>query len=409
MRRRRGRHDFPRRSLIAEVQDSQPAYLPLLPVRDAPDVGPPVAFIGTEHDASLKAAELREAEAADVAGVIRRAIRERWFVTEQGPDHIDIWRPTRWSDIAVLLPARTSLPFLERALETADIPYRAETSSLVYGTHAVRELMIVARAVDDPTDSLSVVAALRTPGFGCGPDDLFTWRQRYGGRWDHQASFPVGVRADHPVALGIAWLGGLHRERFWLSPSPVLERILRDRRFFELGAAERRPRDLWRRRRFVLDQCRAWEEAGGVTLRHYLGAGRGERGGRGAHSGNPRCEGSGVSHRRAVRAHDQDEAAARGVQVRFPPTQGWAIKLGKGMSTSDFEDMQPLDEQMDNHERRRLLYVAITRVRDHLVVSVHRKSGNHATPQRLPSCCTKPAGILRRSNRSTWPTNHHFR
>ena len=35
-------------------------------------------------------------------------------------------------DIAILVPARTSLPFLEDALDTAGIPYRAESSSLVY-------------------------------------------------------------------------------------------------------------------------------------------------------------------------------------------------------------------------------------------------------------------------------------
>ena len=33
---------------------------------------------------------------------------------------------------------------------------------------------------------------------------------------------------------------------------------------------------------------------------------------------------------------------------------------------------RPLDEQMDDEERRRLLYVAATRARDHLVVSLHR-------------------------------------
>ena len=37
----------------------------------------------------------------------------------------------RRDDIAVLVPARTSLPFLEDALENAAIPYRAEASSLV--------------------------------------------------------------------------------------------------------------------------------------------------------------------------------------------------------------------------------------------------------------------------------------
>ena len=382
-------------SLIQAVHDSQPAYLPLLPVRDAPAAGPPVAFIGTEHDAKLNANELREAEAADVVGAILRAMREHWPIGEQGPDNSDTWRSARWSDIAVLLPARTSLPFLERALEAADIPYRAETSSLVYGTREIRELMIIARAVDDPTDSLSAVAALRTPGFGCGDDDLFTWRRRHGGRWDHQAPTPDGAPGNHPVALGIAWLGELHRDRLWLSPSQALDRIIRDRRFFELGAAERRPRDLWRRLRFVLDQCRAWEEAGGVTLRQYLHwvEGQSGEGSRVIETVLPETDDDAV---RILTIHGAKglqfpivvlsglttkmNASPRGVEVRFPPTQGWAIKLCKGMSTTDFDDTQPLDEQMDRHERLRLLYVATTRARDHLVVSVHRKGGSRTTP-----------------------------
>ena len=52
------------------------------------------------------------------------------------------------------------------------------------------------------------------------------------------------------------------------------------------------------------------------------------------------------------------------------------------MQTNDFEVNQPLDEQMDEYERRRLLYVATTRARDHLVVSLHR-AGNTASGARL--------------------------
>ena len=60
------------------------------------------------------------------------------------------WRPARLGDICILLPARTSLGFLEHALDAAGIPYRAETSSLVYGSREVRDLLGVLRAVDDP-------------------------------------------------------------------------------------------------------------------------------------------------------------------------------------------------------------------------------------------------------------------
>jgi ATP-dependent helicase/nuclease subunit A len=116
-----------------------------------------------------RADDLREAEAADVAATVQKAVTEGWSVRD---DDLHDWRPATWGDVAILLPARTSLPMLERALEASDVPYRAETSSLVYGTGEVRDLLMIARAVEYPTDSLAVVAALRTAAFGCGDDDL---------------------------------------------------------------------------------------------------------------------------------------------------------------------------------------------------------------------------------------------
>ncbi len=49
---------------------------------------------------------------------------------------------------------------------SAGIPFRAESSSLVYASRAVRDLLMVLRAVDDPTNYLHIVSALRTPLLG---------------------------------------------------------------------------------------------------------------------------------------------------------------------------------------------------------------------------------------------------
>ena len=102
---------------------------------------------GDDPDADL----LREREALDVVATIRTAVAEQWSVRDG-----DDWRPARLGDICILLPARTSLGFLETALDAAGIPYRAETSSLVYGSREVRDLLGVLRAVDDPTDALAL-------------------------------------------------------------------------------------------------------------------------------------------------------------------------------------------------------------------------------------------------------------
>jgi ATP-dependent exoDNAse (exonuclease V) beta subunit len=330
---------------------------------------------------------VREAEAAEVAAAIRQAMAEEWSVCDRSPG---AWRPARWSDVAVLLPARTSLRALERALERDGIPYRAETSSLVYGTGEIRDLLMVARAVEDPTDSLAVVAALRTAAFGCGDDDLYIWRQTYGGRWDHQGRFPSSAPEGDIVGQGLSWLRKLHRERLWLAPSQVLERIVRERRLMEVAFVHPRFRDLWRRLRFVVDQCRAWEEAGGTTLREYLAWVRlqSAEGARVIETVLPETDddavriltihgAKGLEFPITVLSGMTTQLTRRhgGVQVLFPPGRGWAVHLKKDLETAEFADQKPIEEQMDWHERLRLLYVAATRARDHLIVSVHRKEG----------------------------------
>ena len=367
--------------LIVEQSGRQPAYVALEAQRDDAPVGPSVGLLG--HEAlpeGTKAPGLRQAEADAVAAAVAQVIAEGWSVaTDEG------WRPAGAGDVCVLVPARTSLPFLERALDAAAIPYRAETSSLVYGTTEVRDLLAVARAVDDATDQLALVSALRTAAFGCGDDDLYSWRE-LGGRWDHQAAQPAGAPDGHPVAAAMAWMGELHRARTWMSASEVLDTIVRERRVLETAFARPRPLDLLRRIRFVVDQARAWEETGPGGLRGYLTW--------------VRRQSSATSRVVETVLPETDEQSVRimtihaakglefpivvlsgltakpmgrpgGVQVLWGP-EGWEAKLGKGVATAAFEDIAPVEEQMDGEERRRLLYVAATRARDHLLVSVHR-------------------------------------
>ncbi len=58
------------------------------------------------------------------------------------------------------------------------------------------------------------------------------------------------------------------------------------------------------------------------------------------------------------------------MSVVWPPGDTWTLAE---RDNDVFEDFKPLDEQMGDAERRRLLYVACTRAIDHLVVSLHRK------------------------------------
>ena len=369
---------------------SQPEYQPLDAVRKPVPQGPPVTVLGLEPvqiPGRSYAQELRRREAASVAQAVAGVLRDRWLVDEGSPAEPST-RPARLGDIAILIPSRTSLSDLEDALEAMSIPYRAEASSLVYNTREVRDVLNALQAVADPTDELALVAALRSSLYGCGDDDLAHWRIACRGRFSLIRSQPDSCPADHPVAEGIAHLAELHRAKRWTNPPALIDRLVRERGAFETAVAAGRPRDVWRRLRFVIDQARAWADAGGSNLRSYLEWARlqGADNTRVTEAVLPETDDDSV---RILTVHAAKglefpivvlsgmttrlEQPSRGPTVAFGFGGAPVVKLRGGVESENYEAWKPIDEQMDAHERRRLLYVACTRARDHLVVSLHRR------------------------------------
>ena len=376
--------------LIQPVEGSQPEYAPLGSVREPVPRGPAVTVLGAQAidiEGRSYAAELRRREAESVARAVAAALQDRWDVDGESPAE-PAPRPARLGDIAILIPSRISLGDLEDALDAVGIPYRAESSSLVYSTREVRDVLSALQAVADPTDELALVAALRSPLYGCGDDDLAHWRLAYRGRFSLLGRLPEDAPADHPVAEGIAHLAELHRAKRWTSPPALIDRLVRERGAFETAVAGGRPRDVWRRLRFVIDQARAWADAGGTNLRDYLAWARlqGADNARVTETILPETDDDSV---RILTVHAAKglefpivvlsgmttrlSAPTRGPSVAFDASGEPVVRMRGGIESENYEAWKPIDEQMDAHERLRLLYVACTRARDHLVVSLHRR------------------------------------
>ncbi|MGH9097194.1 MAG: UvrD-helicase domain-containing protein, partial [Acidimicrobiales bacterium] len=386
------------------VEGVQPGYQPLDAERVLPfdprEGSPPVILLGGPIDAH-GIDEVRAEESAEIAATIRRIREEKWPVGDRA-------LPARLSDITVLIPTRTGLPMLQQALEHEGVPYRLESSSLVYEAPEVGDLLTILRAIDDPTDQVSLVTALRSEAFGCGDDDLLAFRQA-GGRWDYRRPPPASMTGSEPVARGMAALYALHQQRWWSSVSALVERVIEERRLLELALDQRRSRDVWRRLRFVADQARQFTDVNGGDLRRYLAW-------------------VDVQRRQDVRAREvvlpeTDDDAVRvmtvhgakglefpivfltGLHRRPPIVSGvkvlWGdggpeLRIKGGIATAGYRALAAREETMEEAEELRWLYVAATRARDYLFVALHHRTGSRGHAAQLAPVCDGHPTLSRR-------------
>ena len=354
-----------------------------------------VRVIGSASE-TLTAAQVREVEAAEVVEQIRTTIEGGWGV--RGRDGA---RAAKYADVAILIPGRTALPATERALNAASIPFRIESRSLIWATQELRDVVATLGAIDDPDDPVSLVASLRSIVFGCGDDDLLSWVQG-GGSWDYRQDIPETL-ATHPVANAFSWLRERHARRWTEQVATLVDELIRERKLFQLAYAQPRQRESWHRLRFLSDQVAQWTEAGGSTLSNFVTWARNQ------------AE-YGADAREVIVAEPDDDAvrvmtihAAKGLEFPVvavtginsnPPNKSsaralWAddhfeVRIGNkttGWETRGFAEADAVDEQGQAEESDRLLYVALTRARDHLLVSVHHavRSNKSIAARLLPA------------------------
>ncbi|WP_262181682.1 UvrD-helicase domain-containing protein, partial [Haloarcula laminariae] len=107
----------------------------------------------------------RDTEARTVAARITELVDgETEVYTEEGDGTQT--EPLEFEDIAIILRKRTHLTSFKRALREADIPHSVIKGDGFYETPEIRALMNVLRTVADPADEIALYGILRSPLFG---------------------------------------------------------------------------------------------------------------------------------------------------------------------------------------------------------------------------------------------------
>ena len=417
-------------------QAYQPHYVPIEPWRADPGregwpsgaIAPGVYRLEPlELDPGAGAAERRQEEARWLAAAIRELVEgQRLRVWDEGSG---AFRPAGFGDVAVLMPAFTDLDVYEEALRESGVPFRVAGGRQFYVRSEVRELCALLSAVVDPTDTMAVVAALRSGFFGVGDDQLLRWVQA--GRSFDPLAVEAQTRATNapgaadaagaagdgsPGVVGIA-LGEIRRWHYELIGAPphrAVRRLLDETGYRAFTAAgpggERALANLAK-----VEAYAAAHEAEGASLHAFVRwlRRRGPGGPAAAEEEDAPLAEAGDDAVRVMTVHK-----AKGLEfpvvfvVNLFGERPWSepvvvdrrtgrveIRLGRrelGLMTQGFEDAAAAEKARSQAERVRVYYVAMTRARDYLVVGtaggeqgfwgqVARLGlGEQATPPPLP-------------------------
>jgi ATP-dependent exoDNAse (exonuclease V) beta subunit len=318
-------------------------------------------------------------ESSLLARTIARAVRdERWQVRDRHAG--DQVRPAQWRDVAILVPARTRLEVLEEQLLRYDVPCRIEGGRGFYSRQEVRDTVTVLEAIDDPVDQIAIVGALRSLAFGCSDDDLLLYKAA-NGRFDYRH---IGEQGPESVRESLQVLQSLYRQQRSLSLGELVRRTVEESGLVEAAltvpGGDQAAANILK----VVDIAQAFSGAGGGALRRFatwLVRNRDER----------------EDELDAPVAEERDDLvrvmtihAAKGLEFpivalaylgwtgtnQVPPIPAPAEHLvhfsvgnryGR-FTTPDWEEHKAAEREALEAERERLLYVAVTRARDHLII-----------------------------------------
>jgi ATP-dependent helicase/nuclease subunit A len=361
------------RLIQASEQTGQPPYEDLAP---PPGLDPGRAVVALRYAADEGGQPLLRAEARALAACLAEAARGRFEVRDPTTGET---RPSRAGDVMVLARRLTHARLLEEALEDAGLKATVEGGRSFFDRAEVHETLSVLRAIEDPTDRVALVAALRSSYFGVSDRDIVTYVV-HGGRLSmEEVEERPGAAALRPA---LELLKELHGRRLRLSVPALLERLYDDTRILAALTGTRRGEAQIANLEKVAALARQAGELGVLTLRGFIRllearveTAREEPDLPATRPGDPETVRVLTIHRAKgleapiVAVFDTDDACSLMVDaVPLRETRAIAVGFRPGCQPPGWDQLKQGEQERLWAEAIRLQYVACTRARDLLVL-----------------------------------------
>jgi ATP-dependent helicase/nuclease subunit A len=386
--------------------------LRLVPTRPDATADPAVTFFwalpaeppDAEPDTAIRASadERRRNEARGLARLLRNRLDAGWTIIDR---QTNAPRRAHAGDVAFLFRAMTDVWPYEAALADQDFDYHTLGGSAFYVQQEIRDVANVLSVVEDPLDVVALAGALRSPFFGLSDSGLFWLARKFSG------GLPEGIERaaeieelsdrDREVAeRAHALLDGWRQAKDHASIASLVARVLDESGFEAALVCEFLGSRKLANTRKLVRMARDFDRQGGFTLGDFVARLRTDL------NDPPREEQAATTEEdsptiRLMSIHQAKGLefpivvipdlnrqanprgallglhAELGLVVRPPrqpsPPADDAAEPDRGESVG-WLTFQAIEDVEDRKESLRLLYVATTRARDHLILSAGLES-----------------------------------
>lgn len=325
------------------------------------------------------------AEGNHAAAIIREVMAGPKLVYEEQKDESFVPRRARYKDITILLRTRTNLFYYERALRLAGIPYRVHRGQGFFARQEVLDLYNLLRFLSNQTDDKAFYGILRSPYFGLSDSQLHAVGMASQDHWHERLKKAAGEDARlRPAHDRLErWLGYARHEPV----GDLAGRIITESNIMAVYGGLEGGKEMASNLNKLRDRLVSLQSAGFVTLEAALES----------------LETSITEEQKDGQAQVEEDAdavllmtvhAAKGLEwpilivpeidlpLRNLETEAVEVdrQLGLGVKVVSPIDLDLAPDPVMRHiqlqwalkseaEFQRLLYVAMTRARDHLYMT----------------------------------------
>lgn len=367
-------------SLLQEKEKIQPAYHPSYPrpdgsaKLDAQKVELRVVRPGDNQNWAAEDASREEARE------IARWIREDLVGVEKIPDEGGKTRTIEYRDIAILFRTRSKFVPYVNCLRELNIPYATDSGKSFFETQEITDFLNLLNSIALPEDHLALAGVLRSPIGGLTDKELLAWAEAISGREEITPKAEAIIRR----------LDILRKDAQRLPVPEVFDRIFQTLPVLEsaiLLAGEQGRFNVLKARSMILRrEGFSGEGFSGLVdwLRRQALAREGEE-------ESPLAE-ENIKAVRLMTIHSAKGlefpvVVLAGLQAgkgsgpkseaevfRNPLSCVWGLRLGS-VETPQMVRADDRDAELEDAEERRVFFVAATRARERLVLSVAHRHG----------------------------------